>query len=97
MIKELIQNLKTYNRVKKLNSPELRGHTLNHESARFELRFVHDKESIPVFHNVGTHVLTLDEEDIEYFKNKYLAKAEEELQREIEELKHSYKLDNELD
>jgi hypothetical protein len=36
-------------------------------------------------------LITLDQEDIEYFKNKYFPKLEKEMNNKIEEIKKEYK------
>lgn len=46
--------------------------------------------------NYYTPLITLDEEDLEYFKKKYLLKLEIEYQRELKELNKKYNKSDEI-
>ncbi len=44
----------------------------------------------PIFGYNGSSLFTLDQEDLEYLFNKYSKKAQEELDKNIEEIKNRY-------
>lgn len=85
MIRDLLDSYTTYKKVKEKKTTDI----YDFEGVHYSLEF-HHTFGIS-FPNHGRTMLTLDEEDIEYFMRKYLPKLADELREEMDKLKDKYK------
>lgn len=87
MIRDLYEACKIHDRVKSIDVKKNSAYA--RESAVFYLTFsyISDLYLGPMPNDI---LLSLDEEDIAYFMNKYLPKLQDELNEEINKLKAKY-------